>query len=417
MTHFGFFTLPATGHVNPMTALGREVQDRGHRVTFYQVQDYAASVEAVGLRCRVLGKDAFPLGSVPKRFEELGQLRGLAGLKYSLQFLSQFYEMAMREAPALLHEDGVNALVVDQAFYPVNSVGELLKLPCINACNCLMLNEEAGIPPFSVHWKYSQSVFGRLRTQAALQLMKKTLYRPLFKSINKTRNEWGLPKITRLNDCFSKLAQIAQQPREFEFPRKELPECFHFAGPFHRTESRAPVDFPWERLDGRPLVFASMGTIQNGKEWVFRVIAEACAGFDVQLAMSLGGNIAPESLGKLPANTLAVRYAPQLELLKRAHLVITHAGLNTALEALAQGVPMVAIPVTNDQPAVAARIAWTGTGTMVPLKKLTVKRLRDAIAIVLRDERYRAAAQRMKASIAKTDGLRLAGDIIERCCP
>jgi len=46
-----------------------------------------------------------------------------------------------------------------------------------------------------------------------------------------------------------------------------------------------------------------------------------------------------------------------LELLKQTSVCITHAGLNTVLEALTQDVPQVAIPVTNDQPGVAARIA------------------------------------------------------------
>src|SRR2546422_7887921 len=68
---------------------------------------------------------------------------------------------------------------------------------------------------------------------------------------------------------------------------------------------------------------------------------------------------------ELAGEPIVVEFAPQLELLKRAALCITHAGLNTALECLSNGVPMVAIPITNDQPGVAARIEWTGTGEMV----------------------------------------------------
>lgn len=52
--------------------------------------------------------------------------------------------------------------------------------------------------------------------------------------------------------------------------------------------------------------------------------------------------------------------APQFAPLEKATLAITHAGLNTALEALARGVPMVAIPITNDQPGVAGRLEWLG---------------------------------------------------------
>lgn len=61
------------------------------------------------------------------------------------------------------------------------------------------------------------------------------------------------------------------------------------------------------------------------------------------------------SLPELPGNPIVVNYAPQLELLKIADLTITHAGVNTTLESLSNGVPLVAIPITNDQPGVAAR--------------------------------------------------------------
>jgi UDP:flavonoid glycosyltransferase YjiC (YdhE family) len=96
--------------------------------------------------------------------------------------------------------------------------------------------------------------------------------------------------------------------------------------------------------------------------------------------------------------------------------VITHAGFNTALEALAQGVPMVAIPVTNDQPAVAARIAWTGTGVVLPLKRLNATRLKEKVETVLRNNSYREAAQTMQTRIAAANGLHAAADIIEQTC-
>ncbi len=93
----------------------------------------------------------------------------------------------------------------------------------------------------------------------------------------------------------------------------------------------------------------------------------------------MGGSAKPELLPGLPGNPLGVEYAPQLALLEKATLTITHAGMNTKTECVKYGVPMVAIPVTNDQPGVAARIAWTGAGEFVPLNKLNVPRLRDAI--------------------------------------
>jgi MGT family glycosyltransferase len=108
-----------------------------------------------------------------------------------------------------------------------------------------------------------------------------------------------------------------------------------------------------------------------------------------------------------------VKYAPQLEIVKRAAAVITHAGLNTTLESLAEGVPLVCIPLGNDQPGVAARVAARGVGLVVPRRKLNAKRLRSAVSAVLTDEKYRRAARETQAAILQVDGLDQAADTIE----
>jgi zeaxanthin glucosyltransferase len=119
-----------------------------------------------------------------------------------------------------------------------------------------------------------------------------------------------------------------------------------------------------------------MGTLQNGLESVFRAIAEADARHrNVQLVLSIGSFLDLDQIGPLPGNAVVVRHAPQLELLKGASVCITQAGLNTVLEALAHGVPQVAIPITVDQPGVAARVAEKKTGLVVSLKELTPARL------------------------------------------
>jgi MGT family glycosyltransferase len=226
-------------------------------------------------------------------------------------------------------------------------------------------------------------------------------------------SQLGLPRTRGINDSFSPWAQISQQPPEFEFPRRELPRHFHFAGPFQDPAARPKVPFPFERLDGRPLVYASLGTLQNRLLWIFRIIAEACSGLPIQLVISLGGSAEPDSIGKLPGDPIVVRSAPQLELIPKSTLVITHAGLNTALESLAHGIPMVAIPITNDQPGVAARIAWSGTGLVIPPRLLSVRRLRLACERVLHEPIFRQRAQELKKAIARSRGARRAAEIIE----
>jgi zeaxanthin glucosyltransferase len=222
--------------------------------------------------------------------------------------------------------------------------------------------------------------------------------------------DWNDPSATT-----SKLATITQSPREFDFTNPGQPPTFHYAGPFHDDEGRQEIPFPWEMLTNKPLVYASLGTIVNGLDHVYRVILEAVGKFpEIQTVLSVGKNINPDVLGQIPPNTIVVSEAPQIELLKRATLCITHAGLNTTLESLAQGVPMVAIPIGHDQPGVAARIAHHGVGEFVEVGDLTADRLLELIQRVATDQDYRVRARYFRDVIAKTRGLDVAAEIIEQ---
>jgi MGT family glycosyltransferase len=157
-----------------------------------------------------------------------------------------------------------------------------------------------------------------------------------------------------------------------------------------------------------------MGTLQNRLLPVFQNIAAACQELDAQLVISLGGSANPEVLEGIAGNPLVVRYAPQLQLLEKADLTITHAGMNTTLECLTNGVPMVAIPIANDQPGVASRIVWSGCGEAIPVKKVNVDNLRTAIKKVLTEDSYQKNAARLQAAIQKSGGTKRAIDIVEQ---
>jgi UDP:flavonoid glycosyltransferase YjiC (YdhE family) len=85
----------------------------------------------------------------------------------------------------------------------------------------------------------------------------------------------------------------------------------------------------------------------------------------------------------------------------------------TVLESLAQGVPQVAIPVTFDQPGVAARIAHKQTGVVTSLDNLNADHLAFLVDQVLTDSTYRENARTLQKAIAQANGLSVAADLIE----
>ncbi len=411
MAILGVFCFPGTGHINPMTALARQLRQRGHRVIFFGIADIGARVRATGAEFQQIGQQDYPPGTLRQLDQKLSQLKGLNTFRFTVERVNNHARMVLRDGPAAVQAAGVEALLIDEADM-VGSVAEYLKLPYVSiACFPPLLQDDT-MPPFCFGWPYGTGLASRLRNRLGAAVLRRVAS-PIFKSVNKQRQEWGLAPLQHPSAALSKLAQITQLPEALEFPYANRPSWLHYAGPFVDIQAREPVPFPWEQLDGRPLVYGSLGTLQNGSEHIFATIAKACAELNAQLVLSMGGSKDPAELGELPGQPIVVRYAPQLEILKRASAVITHAGLNTTLESLAEGVPLVAIPLGNDQPGVAARIEHHKAGIAIPLSKLNVQRLHTAVDSVFRQEVYRESAMRIRDAIRQIDALTTAADVVE----
>ena len=412
MARFGVFCFAGTGHLNPMTALAHSLQLRGHEVVVFGIADTEARVRAAGIEFHPIGAEDYPAGALEKLDGRMARLTGFAALLFTLKRVRNSTRMVLRDGPEAVRAAGIDALLVDEVEF-AGSVADYLGLPWISIALIPPFVAHDQYPPFWFGWAAGQDQLKRLRNRFGILLLSR-MAAPIFKEVNRQRGAWGLQPFRRPDEALSPLAQITQLPAalEFEIPGKK-PAGLYYTGPFVHALQRPAVDFLWERLDGRPLIYASLGTFQNGSEAIFRTIAEACAGLDAQLVISLGGRLDPARLGKLAGNPVVVRFAPQLEILKRAALVITHAGLNTVLESLSEGVPMVAIPLGNDQPGVAARLKARGAGVVVSRRRLNAARLSKAVTLVLQDGRYREAAQALQGAIRQLDGPGHAANLIE----
>lgn len=402
-----------------MSALALELQRRGHVISWIGTPDGREQARRWGFRSIVLGEAEFPLGYLAETMERLGRMKGWPAMRFTLDQYRRAIEVGLRETPSALRECGAEALIADETAFHARSLAETLQMPWVSLSSALPMHPDRDLPPCGPPWTYGRSPYHRLRNRSGYALVRFVM-RPIERAIREFRETTGLGPYDLLRGNASRLATIAQTTREFDFPRSEIPEWFHYVGSLQNQEHRPRVAFPFERLQSsppgeqRPLIYASMGTLQNRLYPTFQKIAEACDGVAAQLVISLGGGGRPEDLGELPGQPIVVQHAPQLELIERAALVITHAGMNTVTESIAAGVPMLAIPVTNDQPAVAARMARAGCGEMLPLKQATVQRLGRAVRRLLSDDRYRIKAQELATANARAGGLQRAVEIVER---
>jgi len=411
----GFISMPLSGHLNPMVALARSLQARGHEVVFFGLPDAERMVRFAGLRFVAFGEQEYPVGATPKAYAHLARLKGEAVARYS------FYEMhprrcktTLNQLPARLETEEVDGLVIDTVHFFAELAAIRLSIPYVHIWNILHIDTSGQTPPCFFGWPYDSSAAAIARNLEAVNKYRANLapVTAVAKSWAQSQGlqiDWSQPDAT-----LSNRAVITQTPREFDFPNPSLPNHFYYAGPFKDERGREPIPFPWDRLTGLPLIYASLGTLVNGDEAIFNTIIEAVAGIErVQLVLSTGNNVDIDALRTLPANTIVAPSLPQVELLARASICITHAGINTVLEALSAGVPLVAIPIGFDQPGIAARITYRQVGESLPAPTLTSGKLSAAIHNVMNNSIFRENAQDLQEVIAKTNGLKLAADLIE----
>lgn len=158
----------------------------------------------------------------------------------------------------------------------------------------------------------------------------------------------------------------------------------------------------------KPIIYVSMGNTfiyENG--YLFDVIIETLKEFSDNYAIivSVGNEklyLQYSEKYKLK-NILLMPHVPQIEILKRTHLFLTHAGMNSISEAVHYGTPIVCIPLSGDQPF----IAWHVTNELnmgirlIAGKNLTHDKLKNAINEVLTNQLYRQRAREL-STISKS---------------
>lgn len=391
-----------------MVALARELLTRGHRVTFVGFPDMRGKLPD-DLAFAAIAERDIPPGSLQPFIDRLALLGGPLSIRRLMLDLARFAELLCRELPAAIERLRPDAMVIDQIDAASSLVATALQVPFVNVANALPLNLEPGVPPPVLPWRYDPSARGIRRNLGGYRVARLVEW-PITKVIRRHAGRLGRPDIRFADQAWSDLCQITQCVRGLDFPRSELPANFHYVGPIRGPETALDVDLP---DDGRPLVFCSLGTLQGSRAGIFRAVARAAAQLDVTLLIAHGGMLGERDIARLPGRPLVHGFVAQQAVLGRCDLAVTHCGFNTVLDSLAKAVPMVALPITFEQPATGARLERAGAAVVLQRWR-SPRRIRKAMEAVLADSSYRANAGKLAEEIAASGGRVRAADLIEQ---
>ncbi len=391
MTKYGFLTFPTYGQMNPTLAIAQELVSRGDEVVYFQTEAFRQAIEATGARLQTC--DALRPrrdGSQPASAAE--DNRRLAALPVRMVLGSRRMVPPLRESVAAEQPD---CLVFGHLFLWGRIVAHALDIPGVALCPTYApgahTRPTAPPPPSSV-----AEVLRSLPDELAY--LAETHHLPFADVPSLVRGEEKLVIV-----CI---------PRSFQPLGDTFGDRFHFVGPTFHPDRDKLLPFPREQLEGGPLLYISLGTLYNNRADFYNACLQAFGGTGGRVILSLGERLGRGVLRAIPDNFTVVAQAPQLEVLARADVFVTHGGMNSTMESMYFGVPLVVLPHTREQEATARRVVELGLGIELDEVTTTAEQLREAVERVSRESAFRERAQAMRKELRDAGGYRRAADLL-----
>lgn len=415
-------------NMNSIFALARKLRDRGHRIYYLCIPDSEERIRSQGFEFIPIFSRVLPKGTMSEQYanEAKGKYLGATGFKARLKGICEL----LREGEIDKRTSGIrpDLFIIASATPWVGIAAKKTGIPVINFSSSLISVWDPIVPPFETGLIPDQKIFSRMKTALA--------WRTLFLLRGITDRAWGisddLKDLARacdysLNQIDFKvetwprliLPELVFCPKEFDFPRARTPEGSYFVEPSIDMQRR-DVEFPWERLgDGKPIIYCSLGSVATFKNVrqaarFFQIFMDAMAQRpDLQGVIPIGHYMNAGDFN-CPQNVILIPEAPQLELLKRASLMVGHGGFSGVKESIFMGTPMVLFPMFYDQPGNAARVVYHKLGVRGKMKNVSTFELGRLMDTVLEDPSYSARVKLMSRKFTELQEQAPGVEIVER---
>ena len=220
---------------------------------------------------------------------------------------------------------------------------------------------------------------------------------------------------TRTWPCSTATCWSARSRRASQDPAAPLPPTAHALRSVIFDRSGAETLPAWMAdLANWPTVYVTLGTLENRSPGIFPAIIAGLRDEPLNIIVTVGRDQDPADFGPQSSNVHIERYIPQSLLLPHCDLVVSHAGFNSVLGALAHGLPQVVIPLSADQPDHARRCVMLGVGRVIQPDELSPEAVRQAVRAMLADPTYRKNATQLRDEMVALPGPEHGVALLER---
>lgn len=414
MAILALVTLPLSGHMRPMIAAARALQQAGHRPIVIGPTDLTARVPK-DVETRTVGLSDMPPGHLDDMCACLTRMQSLKDMTQMLNAVAALTQFYLDHLPAAVEAIGASAILHDQlepgAGIVARGLSCTLGVRHVSLACALPMNREAAVPPPFMGWRYRPGPFGAWLNGGYYNVVNWMLSKQ-GRALEAGARRFGLSKPEGLldwqrpwsvDDGLSRTTDLSQGLASLDFPRKHPPI---YLGPFREESTDFPgLDDIAPERDGRPLAFISLGTLMGGRGRVLGAMARAATQRGLQPVVVHGGRLSGAK-ADMPRGTIIRDFLDQRAILSDASAAIIHGGYNSTIDAVAAGVPMITVPLAFEQGAIAARVERAGLGrTVGAIGPSLSQRIALALGDVLDDPAVKRAVRRAQFEALAAPGL------------
>ncbi len=399
-------SIGSRGDVQPLVALGMELQALGHRARLCVAPNFKEWIESYGLECAPIGPDLRKIAG--------GNLRTNPVLPPSEEQRQQMADQSVRTQFQVLAEAsrgcdvavGAGALQI-----ALRSIAEAQKIPYVFAAYCPTVLPSPTYPPPKTGGSYPQS----LPEAQNLQLWQQNddeFNARLGAVLNEERAKTGLGPVPSVRDhMFTDRPWLAADP--VLAPVSAVPGMQVVQTGAWMLSDGMPLPDELESFlaNGAPPVYLGFGSMQAYEE-TGRKLIEAARLLRLRSVLSQG--LAGLASSDMRDDCLTIGDVSHGKLFPHMAAIVHHGGAGTTQTAARAGRPQVLIPHNYDQFYWAHRVQQLGIGVSGPTRdELTVDTLVEALRECLRPEvaaRAQALADRMELHGARIAAERLVSE-------
>lgn len=202
-------------------------------------------------------------------------------------------------------------------------------------------------------------------------------------------------------------------PKRFQIAGETFGDDVRFVGP--SLPSHADDDLAWRPAyeDAAPLVYIALGTVVHNRPEFYRLCEDAFAGSEWRVAMAVGDHVDPETFASAPSNFDVRPFFPQTTVLKYAQVFVSHAGMNSVMEAVRERVPIIGVPQTAEGAVNAHRVEELSIGCTLTMAELTPAELLRTVRRTAQDLRIRHSLSVLARELLAGGGAVAGADVIE----